>query len=1296
MATLLLSAAGAAVGAGFGGTVLGLSGAVIGRAVGATLGRAIDQRLLGGGTDPVEIGRVDRFRLMGASEGAPVARLFGKARIAGQVIWATRFQEQVATSGSGKGTPQPKTTTYSYSVSVAIALCEGKITSVGRIWADGVEIAPGSLNMRVYRGGEGQLPDPKIEAVEGAGQAPAYRGIAYVVIEDLALAPFGNRVPQFSFEVVRPAQGRFTDEVMDLQRAVRAVALIPGTGEYSLATTAVHYAEDPGVHRSANVHSPAGMADMQVALRQLGDEAPDCGSVSLVVSWFGSDLRCSECAIQPKVEQTEQDGAPMAWSAGGLARAAAGVVPLDDGRPVYGGTPADQAVVEAIRAIREAGKEVMFYPFILMEQMAGNGLADPWTGAASQPVLPWRGRITLSKAPGVAESPDQTAQAEAEVAAFFGTAQASDFATEGEAVVYSGPDAWRYRRFILHYAHLCALAGGVDAFCIGSEMVGLTQIRGAGNSFPAVEALRQLAADVRSILGPGVKLTYAADWSEYFGYHVGGDVFFHLDPLWADANIDMIGIDNYMPVSDWRDGTDHADARWGTIYNLDYLKSNIAGGEGYDWYYASSEAASQQRRTPIQDGAHGEHWVYRFKDLKGWWSNLHRNRIGGERVAQPTAWVPRSKPIWFTEYGCAAIDKGTNQPNKFLDPKSSESSLPKFSNGRRDDLIQMQYLRAFADYWNDPAANPWSDLYAGRMVDMAHAHVWAWDARPFPYFPADREAWGDGDNYARGHWLTGRVTNQPLEAVVAEICEGAGLTAYDVSGLHGVVRGYWLSDVTTARSALQPLMLAHAFDVSDHNGALRFRMRAGRPVATLDEASLAVTSEIDGNLEASRAPEVEVSGRLRLGFSDAAGDYDFRQVEAVFPDEASHAVSQSEFPMVLTMSEARATVERWLAESRVSREGARFHLPPSALDIVAGDVVEVRGLRYRIDQMELGEGQLAEATRVEAEVYSPSDAADDPTFPRRFVPPVPTHPIFLDLPLLSGDEVPHAPHLAVFARPWPGTVAVWDANRDDGYTFNRVITAAATIGRTESVLRTARCGLWDRGEPLRVRLFGGTLSSADPLAVLDGANTIAIGDGSADRWEILQFCEATLVAPRTYDLSLRLRGQLGTDALVPEVWPIGSRIVLLNSAVQQISLASSLRGRARHYRIGVAARGYDDPACVHRIEAFAGNGLRPYAPVHLRAFRAAGGDLEVRWVRRTRIDGDSWDAANVPLGEEAETYLLRVRDGSAIRREVTTSEPKWTYPVGQQVADGVGASFRVEVAQVSGRFGPGLVRGIDV
>ena len=105
MATLVLSAAGAAIGAGFGGTVLGLSGAVIGRAIGATLGRAIDQRLLGAGSDPVDVGRIDRLRLTAAGEGAPIGQIWGRMRVGGQVIWATEFAESVRRRRSGKGAP---------------------------------------------------------------------------------------------------------------------------------------------------------------------------------------------------------------------------------------------------------------------------------------------------------------------------------------------------------------------------------------------------------------------------------------------------------------------------------------------------------------------------------------------------------------------------------------------------------------------------------------------------------------------------------------------------------------------------------------------------------------------------------------------------------------------------------------------------------------------------------------------------------------------------------------------------------------------------------------------------------------------------------------------------------------------------------------------------------------------------------------------------------------------------------------------------------------------------------------
>lgn len=586
-------------------------------------------------------------------------------------------------------------------------------------------------------------------------------------------------------------------------------------------------------------------------------------------------------------------------------------------------------------------------------------------------------------------------------------------------------------------------------------------------------------------------------------------------------------------------------------------------------------------------------------------------------------------------------------------------------------------------------------LYDGPMVDFDRAHAWAWDARPFPEFPGQIEVWGDGGNYGRGHWLNGRATNQPLAQVVAEICEGSGLAEVDTSGLFGVVRGYQQAEVTSARAALQPLMLTFGFDVIERDGRLAFRNRTGRADGLVDDDDLVLLPDMNGSFETTRAAEVEVSGQVRIGFVDAQSSYETRSAEARFPDEVARGVSQTEMPLALTRPEAQATVDRWLSEARVARDAARFALPKSRLGVGAGDVIEYRGLRYRIDRIEQSEAQLIEAVRIEPAIYAPA-TGDDTMVIRDFVAPVPVLPVFLDLPMLTGGEVPHAPHVAVTSDPWPGSVAVWSAVADAGYELNRLVAAPAVVGFTETVLRAAPVGLWDRGEPLRVRLSTGELASASREAVLNGTNVMAIGDESAGNWEVFQFAEAQLVAPDTYDLSRRLRGQAGTDGVMPPEWPVGSTVVLIDLALSQIELPLSARGLARHYRIGSTARGYDDANVVMRIEAFDGIGLRPYPVAHLRAATDAAGTLVASWKRRTRIDGDSWQSAEVPLGEEEEAYLVRIIQEDAVVADYGTQAPGFAYTTAQRLQDGVGGAYRIAVAQLSRQFGPGPFRSVEV
>ena len=164
--------------------------------------------------------RLEDLKVQTASFGQPIPRVYGRVRVAGNVIWPydlqldeTKHKDDVG----GKGGQEQTVITYTYDGDFAIGICEGPIQGIRRIWADnklvydysdsttpegliGSDLLSG--HMTVYLGSEDQLPDSTIEAAESAG-APAFRGLAYVVFKDLQLADFGNRIPNFEFEVIK-------------------------------------------------------------------------------------------------------------------------------------------------------------------------------------------------------------------------------------------------------------------------------------------------------------------------------------------------------------------------------------------------------------------------------------------------------------------------------------------------------------------------------------------------------------------------------------------------------------------------------------------------------------------------------------------------------------------------------------------------------------------------------------------------------------------------------------------------------------------------------------------------------------------------------------------------------------------------------------------------------------------------------------------------------------------------------------------------------------------------------------
>ncbi len=1293
MATLLLSAAGQAVGAGIGGSILGVSAATIGQVAGAVAGAAIDQRILGQGAKAVETGRARSLRLQTSTPGAPMPEVWGRMRVAGQIVWSSRFLETSRTTTQGsKATGGGGTTVreFAYSISLAIGLCAGPIERIGRIWADGKRLDATDLQMRLHRGDDEQLPDPKIEAVEGAGTVPAFRGLAYLVIEDLPLGPFGNRIPQLTVEVFRsvaPAPG--PEAGTPLPALIQAVALSPGTGEFALETEEAAYLYAGGVRALANVNTPEAKPDILVALDQLAAEIPACGQVSLVVSWFGDDLRCGRCRVEPKAEASDRGATPAPWSVAGLTPATARLVSRDaEDRPVFGGTPTDRSVVNAIREMTARGLGVMLYPFLLMDIPEGNGLADPY-GRAEQPPFPWRGRITLDAAPGQPGSADQTAAAEAEVRAFFGTARAADFTVADGTVTYTGPEEWSWRRFALHMAALGAAAGGVEAICIGTELRGLTTLRSGKTTYPAVAEFVALAAEVRALL-PDAQISYAADWSEYFGHQPNdgtGDRIFHLDPLWADPNIDFIGIDDYLPLSDWRHEAGHLDRSVSpAIHSLPYLRSQVEGGEHYDYYYASAADRDAQIRTPIHDTAHGEHWVFRPKDLRAWWENAHHDRVDGVRQPTPTAWVPGSKPIWLTETGCPAVDLGANMPNLFYDPKSVESGLPPGSVGARDDEMQRRYLQAKLGYWADTAPG---------MIPPERVYVWTWDTRPFPDFPARETAWADGPSHQVGHWITGRVGNGALADVVREICAGSGLAEVDVSRVYGAVSGYMVEETGSARAALQPLLLTYGLDAHESGGAIVFTLRGQAEAVALDPGALVAGEDVFGAATRSRESAGTTPDTVRLSYVEAESDYRVGAAEARTPDGAEERVSAQSFDLALPSSRARAVCERWLAEAVAAQDRVAFALPPADLALEPGDVVALPGPHraetYRIERVAEGAERAVEAVRIEAGAYLPVALPERRIETALTPPPGPIEAVVLDLPLAEGGGEDHAPHIAVSADPWPGGAAIYRSDDGEAWELAAETRLRAYMGALLEPLPAASATLWHRAE-VGVRLPTGSLSARARLAVLGGANALAL-EAAPGQWEILQAADATLTGPNEIRLGRLLRGRRGTEHLAAEAIPAGARLVVLDQAVMRLPLALDARGLPLRLRIGPLDRAVSDPTYREIEVTPEGVGLRPFAPAHLRA-RASGGDLAITWVRRTRLGGDSWEGPEVPLGEDAERYRLRIFSGATLLREVETAAPAHLYTAAERAADGAVGPLTLRVAQLSSITGSGHETGI--
>ncbi len=1040
--------------------------------------------------------------------GKMIPEIFGKMRVSGNIIWHSKITTttvynppQMSKGGQVSGGGSQTFVKASF----AVALGQGPIDMVNAIYANEIAINLATLNYTVYNGTETQMPDSTMQAFLGTTNVPAFRGLAYIVFNDFPLEQYNNSVPNLTYDVTRTnfLSNTLADKIKP-EQMITGVNIIPATGEsvydtviqtkYQIITTTDSFGRNYTLQSKQgtqiNKNTAQQGTDFTISMSQMQATLPNLKWVSLVVGWFADSVDIANANIYPAHESYDYETFPDNWSVAGLSRSQAKVITKDlNGNLNYGGTVSDVAVIRAINYLKAMGYKICLYPMIFLDT----------------PGKPWRGRMT-----GTPSS-------------------VTNFFTKPSG----------YNNFIKHYANITK--GLVDAFIIGSEMIGITSINN-NNQFPGVQQFVALAAQVKRIVSSNTKIIYASDWSEY--HHTTGG-WFNMDPLWSSPNIDIIGIDAYFPLSNSNN----------SITDMQTIQQGWISGEGYDFYYTD---ANKTVTSPLSS-------QYAWKNINYFWNNTHINPDGSI-----SSWIPGSKPIWFTEYGFPSIDCCTNQPNLFYNPTSSESGLPLHSTGIMDIQAQRAAISATENQW----AN--SSIVEQKMI-------WTWDARPYPAFPSLTNFWSDSVGWKYGHFLNGKLGSvSSLGDIVKYLCilSGINYSIINTTDLQANVLGLSLDAKTGAIQHIAELAKVFNFDARVEAGNLVFKMLSSALYYQISSDDILMLNSDVGITITKSCDSVSHAGAIELLYTNPNDSYKINTITASL-SSTSNATNKRiknthHTSLALMPNDAQSTAFNIGLNQILSQTQYKFQIPMKYSQILPNDIISFRynNINYLV---RLQKVSVINATTLEVEGI---DTISDnfPNIPKFIDSSIPVAdnicqiiPTFLNiLDINNIDNVYDANNITLYLAVTGSTAGVkWQGcqiyiSYDNQKTYNFVanITNESISGQIITPPNNnINPNLIDYSSNISVLLnniSGITSISIDDLFNLN--NLALIGN------ELISFKNITQANSSTILASGLLRGRFGTENMANN-HQVGEKFILLNkSLLTKLTIPLSGVGQTLYFK----------------------------------------------------------------------------------------------------------------------------------
>lgn len=544
--------------------------------------------------------------------------------------------------------------------------------------------------------------------------------------------------------------------------------------------------------------------------------------------------------------------------------------------------------------------------------------------------------------------------------------------------------------------------------------------------------------------------------------------------------------------------------------------------------------------------------------------------------------------------------------------------------------------------------------------------------------------------------------NTILAAEFARCGIHAGLI--DLTATAGLpVIGY--DNIGSARRVVEELSAGYYFDIVS-DAKLTTVRRGGASVATIPFGDLGagIDQAKEEPLEITRANDIEVSPRVALTVYNASADganltvYDDRVISE------SPETTTASLPIVFTPAQAQGIVNTMVADARVAATTFKFAVSDYYAHLRLGDVVTVTarsGSAFRVrlvrEAYTLGvrefEAVLDDAGVLQDVGITSTDYSNTLTI----ASPGGADLIVLDIPMLRDNDRTPGLYLAADLRGAARSASAFRSVDDVSYESVGTITADATVGSAQTVLRAWDGNyVWDRYSSVDVLLTGGTLSSSTEEAMAADRSINAAAIGRPGAWEIVRFRTATLIAADTYRLTNLLRVQRGSET-DGGAHRVGDTFVLLNTtALRPVEQSGAEVGTTRYWKGVAPGRRLD--SVVSQAEVLECLRAKPIAPTRLVCARDGSFNATLSWSPRTNM-GTRYGGTGgsiVPLGDQIASWDIEIYGDSGyvtLAESLSSLTASVAYTAAQQTAAGLtpGNALHVRVYPRSSSVGRGAV-----